>query len=275
MSGAVGPSIRRLGDLAAPDVAERVTESSTIIIPFGAIEQHGPHLPLATDLIVVDAFAEAVVAEFGEELDLWLLPALPYTNSGEHLWAPGTFAHTPETLITIAREIGRGLAMLPARRVALLNGHGGNTSLLDVICRELRVAHGLLTFLVHPSLPPDHGGEGHPAEHGLGIHGGMGETSIVMHLRPDLVHADKLVDNVPTWLEEHPRVGFGKAGFGWVSNDFGPSGVIGDATLASADLGKTMFEDRVAYLGEVFADIASFDFPDSRHVAGPGTTPTA
>lgn len=253
---------RRLGDLTAPESAERITESSIVVLPFGAIEQHGPHLPLATDLIVVDAFAEAVVAEFGEQLDLWLLPTLPYTNSGEHLWSPGTVAHTPETLLAITREIGRSLARLRARRLVLLNGHGGNTSLLDVVCRELRVAHGFLTFLAHATLPPDHGGVGHPDEDGLGIHGGIGETSVMLHVRPDLVRTDRLVTNLPRWLNERPHVHFGGTGFGWVSDDFGASGVIGDATLADPDHGKQLFERGVAYLGEVLADVATFDFPD-------------
>lgn len=253
---------RRLGDLSAPDAASLLTESSIVILPLGAIEQHGPHLPLATDLIVVEAYADAVLAEFGDELDLWMLPALPFTNSGEHVWAAGTIAHTPETLLAIARDIGRSLARLPVRRLVMLNGHGGNTSLLDVVCRELRVAHGFLTFLLHPTLPPDHGGDGHPAEEGLGIHGGLGETSVMMHLRPELVHADRLTSNVPHWLNTRPHVRFGGAPFGWVSNDFGPSGVIGDATLADPDHGKVLFERGVAYLGEVLADVRTFDFPD-------------
>lgn len=253
---------RRLGEVTAPEAAERITEDSIVILPLGAIEQHGPHLPLATDLIVVEAYADAVIHEFGEQLDLWLLPALPYTNSGEHLWSPGTVAHTPETLLAITREIGRSLARLRARRVVLLNGHGGNTSLLDVVCRELRVAHGFMTFLVHAALPPDHGGVGHPDEAGLGIHGGLGETSMVMHLRPELVRTDKLVANVPTWLNDRPHVRFGGTGFGWVSDDFGPTGVIGDATLATPEYGKESFERSVGYLGEVLADIATFTFPD-------------
>jgi creatinine amidohydrolase len=256
------PVSRRLGELTAPQSAELIGESSIVILPLGAIEQHGPHLPLATDLIVVDALAEAVVAEFGERLDLWLLPTLPYSNSGEHVWSPGTVAHSPETLLAMARDIGRSLARLRSRRIVLLNGHGGNTSLLDVVCRELRIAHGMLTFLLHGSLPADHGGAGHPAEDGLGIHGGLSETSVMLHLRPDLVHPDRFVSNVPRWLNERPHVRFGGgAGFGWLADDFGPSGVIGDATLADADVGKVLFERSVAYLGEVLADVATFDFP--------------
>lgn len=257
----VGAS-RRLGELTAPEAATLITESSIVVLPFGAVEQHGPHLPVATDLILVEALADAVLDEFGESLDLWGLPAIPYTNSGEHVWSPGTFAHSPETVLAAMRDLGDSLSSLRARRVVLLNGHGGNTSLLGVVCRRLRIDHGLLTFLLHGSLPADHGGTGHPGEDGLGIHGGLAETSMMMHLRPDLVRTDRLVANVPRWLNERPHVKFGGTGFGWVSDDFGPSGVIGDATLADADHGKALFEQAVDYLGEVLADVATFEFPD-------------
>lgn len=256
---------RRLGDLAAGEAASAVNETSILILPLGAFEQHGPHLPLSTDLIVVEHVADAVVAEYGDDLDLWLLPTLPYSKSNEHAWAAGTVWLTPETLLSTMRDIGRSLATLPARRLVLLNGHGGNTSLLNVVCRELRLAHGLLTFLLHPSLPPDHGGDGVDEECGMGIHGGVGETSMMLHVQPDLVRMDRAVRNVPEWLADRRHVRFGgSAGFGWLSDDFGPTGVIGDATLATAELGKHLFEDAVRYLGDALAEVAAFDFPAAR-----------
>ena len=156
---------------------------------------------------------------------------MPFTKSNEHSWAAGTVWLSPETLLAMMRDIGRSLARLPARRLVLLNGHGGNTSMLDVVCRELRLEHDLLTFLLHPSLPADHGGCSSDLDSGLGIHGGASETSMLLHLRPDLVDMTLAVDNVPHWLNENTHVNFaGSAGFGWKSSDFGPSGVIGNAT---------------------------------------------
>jgi creatinine amidohydrolase len=254
---------RRLDELSSERAAELIGEDSVLILPVGAVEQHGPHLPLATDLIVVSACADAVVAEHGDELDLWALPPLPFSKSNEHAWAPGTLWLTPETVLATMRDLGRSLATLAARKLVLLNGHGGNTSLLDVVCRELRLEHGFQTFLLHASLPPDHGGEGAPEEHGLGIHGGVGETSVMLHLRPDLVDMDLAVRNVPLWLESNRHVRFGgSASFGVLSHDFGPRGVIGDATIASAAAGTRSFEAGVAFLGEVLGEVARFDFPD-------------
>jgi creatinine amidohydrolase len=255
---------RLLADLSTDEAARRLTESSIVILPLGAVEHHGPHLPLSTDLVIVDEVASAVVTEFGDDLDLWLLPPLPFTKSNEHAWAAGTVWLSPETMLAILRDIGRALAALPVRRLVFLNGHGGNTSLLDVVCRELRLEHGFMTFLLHPSLPPDHGGDGSPLECGLGIHGGAGETSMLLYLRPDLVRLDLAVDNVPTWMNDNEHVSFaGSAGFGWLSTDFGPTGVIGNATLATPEMGKQIVEDCVAALGATLAEIARFEFPDS------------
>jgi creatinine amidohydrolase len=225
------------------------------------MEQHGDHLPLATDAIVINEYAEAVLTELGDELDLWLLPTIPFSKSNEHAWAGGTVWLTPETLLATMRDLGRSLATLASRRLVLLNGHGGNTALLDVVCRELRLAHGFHTFLLHAALPPDHGGSGVDEEDGMGIHGGVGETSVLMHLRPELVDLDRAAPNVPVWLTTYPNLRFGGgSSFGWLSDDFGPSGVIGDPTLATAEIGKTLFEDGVRHLGAVLREVAAFRF---------------
>jgi creatinine amidohydrolase len=252
---------RRFGELRATDIRDRCSEHSVLVQPIASIEQHGPHLPLATDLLVCEAATEAVVDRLGEELDLWLLPPLAYGKSNEHAWAAGTVWLSASTLLAVLEDLGRSIAETPIRRLAFVNGHGGNTSLLDVACRDLHLKYGLMTFLVHPSMPPDHGGRGNPAELGMGVHAGLQETSLVLHLRPDLVDMSRAVANVPTYQQQYSRVGFGKAArVGWLANDFGPSGVIGDATGASAELGALMFEGIVSNLGATLAEVARFEF---------------
>jgi creatinine amidohydrolase len=253
---------RLLTDHTAPGLVERMGPQSIIIQPLGAIEQHGPHLPLATDLIAAAATAEAVVEQFGDELDLWLLPPLAYTKSNEHAWSPGTVWLSATTLLAVIDDIARSLCTLPARRLVFLNGHGGNSALLNVACREARLKYGLLTFLAHPSVPPDHGGAAESDELGMGIHGGKSETSMLLHLRPDLVDMTKATANVPRSLAHNTQVRFGgPVSFGWLSNDFGPDGHIGDPTGASADFGALRFKAAVAGLGQAFAEIRDFDFP--------------
>ena len=256
--------VRLLSELTAPDLAERLSGRSVLIQPVGSVEQHGPHLPFSTDLVIAGALAEAVVERFGDDLDLWLLPPLAYSKSNEHAWAPGTVWLSATTLLAVLMDVGRSLATLPARRLVFLNGHGGNSSLLSVACRELRLAYGLLTFLAHPRVPPDQGGTGdaEAAELGLGIHGGAGETSFMLHLRPDLVRMDRAVRRVPEAMAERRHVRFGgPVSFGWLADDFGPDGHIGDPTGATAERGAAAFAAAVGSLGEALAEVADFDLP--------------
>ena len=188
-------AVRRFAELRFPEVAERVGPSSVLVQPVGAVEQHGPHLPLVTDLLIASEAAGAVVDERGDELDLWLLEPLAYSKSNEHAWAPGSIWLGPTTLLAVLDDLGRALATTGARKLLFLNGHGGNSALLNVACRELRLHHGLETFLTHPSTPPDQGGASRAEELGMGIHGGLTETSTVLHLRPDLVRMDLAVRN--------------------------------------------------------------------------------
>ena len=94
--------VRRFADLTGPQVSELLTDRSILVQPLGAIEQHGPHLPLSTDSVVATAVAEAAVAEIGEELDVWLLPTLEYTKSNEHAWSAGTVWLSATTLLAVA-----------------------------------------------------------------------------------------------------------------------------------------------------------------------------
>jgi creatinine amidohydrolase len=253
--------MRTLADLRAPEISERLTPDSVVIQPIAAVEQHGPHLPLSTDLLIAQSVVDAVVAERGDELDLWVLPALAYGKSNEHAWCPGTIWLGPATLLAVLDDVGRSVAMLPTKKLAFVNGHGGNSSLLQVALRELRLAHGLQTFLLHPSIPPDQGGPSTEDELGMGIHGGLGETSLVLHLRPDLVAMDQAARHVPEHLTANHHVRFGGAvAFGWTSDDFGPTGVIGDPTGATAARGKAAFEAAVTTMGDALAEVARFSF---------------
>ncbi len=238
-----------------------MSAASIIVQPMGAIEQHGPHLPFSTDLLIAERTATAAVERVGDELDVWLLPALAYTKSNEHAWSPGTVWLSATTLLAVLDDIGRCVALTGARKLVFMNGHGGNSALLGVANREVRLAHGLQTFLAHPGVPPDQGGVSPPGELGMGIHGGTDETSLMLYLAPDLVDMSTATRNVPEKLASNRYVRFGgKVGFGWLSDDFGPDGHIGDPTGASAELGKALFEAAVARVGEQLAEVARFTF---------------
>lgn len=256
----VGPS-REFGDLHWSQITTRLDQRSVLIQPMGAIEQHGPHLPINTDQVIADAVSRAVVERFGEEVDLWLLPTMAYTKSNEHALFPGSVWMSAETMLRVLNDLGRCVALLPTKRLVFLNAHGGNTGLLNVANRELRLEHGLMTFLAHPGVPPDQGGASHADELGMGVHGGVDETSIMLHLRPDLVDMSAATRNIPDGLAGNDHVRFGgRVSFGWLSSDFGAEGHIGDPTLANAELGKELFDGSVRLLGEAMKEVRDFDF---------------
>lgn len=250
---------RLWAELRAPEFGELGPETIAIL-PVGSAEQHGPHLPLNTDFVVADSLARDVAAGHGDELSLLLLPSLAVSKSNEHAWSPGTLWLSAPTLLAVLDELARCVATTPVRKLVFLNGHGGNSALLQVASRDLRLAHGLATFVMHPSLPPDHGGTAPAAELGMGIHAGLEETSVMLYLRPDLVRLDLGKRSVPEHLASFERVGFGKeVSFGWLSDDFGTDGTLGDPTGATAELGKRQYEAMVAAAALSLAEIAAFD----------------
>jgi creatinine amidohydrolase len=246
---------RRYAELSTEQITHLLSRDSVLVLPTGAIEPHGPHLPLATDLIVAESVASAVVdrgAAAGH--DVWLLPALGYTKSDEHAQLPGTIWLRASTLLETLVDIGASIAQTPARRLLILNAHGGNSALIEVAAREIRRRFELQTFFASGPAQPG------PTERGLGIHAGWAETSIMLHLRPDLVHMDRAAPAVADAVADASHVGFTKTvKFGWLSTDFADSGVIGDPTGAEADTGAKLFDERVDALVAALGEIATFD----------------
>lgn len=254
-------SSRHLADLRAPELPGALTKDSVIVLPLGAIEQHGPHLPLNTDFVVADEVSKAAVEKVGEETNAWLLPTLPFTKSNEHAWSAGTMWLSATTLMAVLDDIARSVASTPARKLLFINGHGGNSALTAMMNREIRLKWGLQTFLAHPHMPADQGGSSADSELGMGVHGGMDETSVMLHLRPELVDMSVAVRRVPEKLAQNDHVRFGgKVAFGWLSNDFFPDGHIGDPTGANAEIGSRMFDSAVASLSGALREISTFDF---------------
>jgi creatinine amidohydrolase len=252
---------RLIGNLRAPQIAHVLNNTAIIVQPLGAIEQHGPHLPLNTDLVIADAVANAAVEKIGEDLNVWLLPPLAFTKSNEHAWSPGTIWLTADTLLRVLDDIGRCIAKTGVERLVFLNGHGGNSSLVSVANRELRLKYGLKTFLAHPGVPADQGGLSPANELGMGVHAGTDETSIMLYLRPDLVDMALAVRRIPEKMAQNQHVKFGgSVSFGWMSNDFNDEGFVGDPTVATAELGKTLFEGAVDNFCVALQEIATFNF---------------
>lgn len=250
----------RLDELSGPAVARLLTSESVLVLPTGAIEHHGTHLPLATDSIMAEAVASAVVERARSQgVDAWTLPPLSYGSSAEHTWAPGTLSLSNATVLAVLGDLGESIARTPARKVVFLNGHGGNVAVLQIALRDLKRRFGLETFFTTFEVPPGDGTEG-PDERGMAIHGGYSETSLMLHLCADLVDLSGASRHVPDHLLSFGRIGFaGKpVTMGWLSNDFDDSGVIGDPTGASAERGAALFERAVRDGALSLAEIAQF-----------------
>ncbi|MFT4122925.1 MAG: creatininase family protein [Microbacteriaceae bacterium] len=251
---------RELAELAGPRLASALDADSIVLLPIGAIEHHGPHLPLATDWLMADLVSRDVVAAaVAAGLDVWRLPAIAYGKSDEHHWAPGTMWLDGETLARTVVALGDSVASTPARTLVFYNGHGGNLALLQQAIREIRRRTGLRTFVMGLGMRAavDEGGL---SERGFGIHGGHEETSLVLHLRPELVDMAAAGRWVPDHLADFELVRFngGAVQFGWLSDDFDDAGVIGDARHASAEHGALVHERAVAHGLAALAEIARF-----------------
>lgn len=163
----------------------RDADVDTAIIAFGAIEQHGHHLPLGVDWIVADAMAKRL----GEELNAYVLPAMPFGCSREHMAFPGTITLRPSTLALVLEDMVESLYHHGFRRIVLLSSHGGNWVLKPTM-RELNFKHEDLSIVWANGPVPDKG-DAVPEE----THAGRGEASTMMALRPDLVKLEQAVDS--------------------------------------------------------------------------------
>ncbi len=254
---------RLLTDLPQPAALAALDARSVIVQPVGALEQHGAHLPLSTDLVIPEEIGRrGVERAVTQGVDAWLLPPLAASKSDEHHWAPGTIWLEAQTLWRTLVDVGRSVAATPARTLVFLNGHGGNSALLQVVNREIRRRFGLKTFSMGTGTQRAGGGGGDgPDEHGMGIHAGHSETSLMLALRPEMVDMSRAVRNVPEHIAEFATIGFNGSpvSFGWTSDDFGPSGVIGDATGANAAYGRELVEEGTAFVATALVEISRFE----------------
>jgi creatinine amidohydrolase len=194
----------------------------TAIVPFGAVEQHGHHLPLGTDWLIADGMGRALAEELGE--DVFLLPAMAFGNSREHMAFPGTITLRPATLAAVLDDIVESLRHHGFRTVIVFSAHGGNWILKPTL-RELSFRYPELTLLWADGPLPE-AGETVPED----IHAGGSETSSLLHFRPDLVRPVTEAMDSPGIVgqEFNDYVGFDKST---------RTGAWGRPTQASAERG--------------------------------------
>ena len=214
---------------------------STIIWPFGAIEQHGPHLPLATDSVFVDEIICEVFKLIPSEVPIKKLPTQYMGFSPEHKGFDGTISLSSNLLTLLIKEVGIQLSEMGFKRLILINAHGGQISLLNTASRELRsVAPKLSIFPcflwsgvdgISDLLPKD--------ELDNGLHASLAETSLMMALKPELVGDERPCEVIKEQIPEGWSLE-GNAPTSWLTHDFSKSGVIGDSKGSNNELGNDL-----------------------------------
>ena len=255
---------RCLDRLAWPQLAEAACQGgSTVLWPFGAIEQHGPQLPLGTDALFAERVADAVLTQLDPELPIWRLPCQSLGFSPEHLGFAGTLSLPSELLVALVVSVGSQLADAGFQRLVLFNAHGGQIALLQVAARELRTRRPSLAVL--PcflwSGPPGLSALLPQPERRQGLHAGQAETSLMLHLAPELVGPERPRDGL---AGEDPPQGWSLEGavpLAWRTADLSKSGVIGDASGADGALGEALFGRLVAGWGELLTNLLRSDWP--------------
>ena len=242
-------------ELTTHDFDRIDVEKTIAVLPVAAIEQHGPHLPLATDALINAGIVRAALPQVPKTIAALILPPLDYGASGEHEDFAGTLAVEPDLLLNVWLNIANDVARTGIRKIVILNSHGGQKSVVDQLALNLRIAHDMFAVRCNYFAFGAPDGLFSSEEWSFGLHGGETETSLMLHLHPELVRVDRLKDfesvaqalaKKNKWLGAEKPIGFG-----WKAQDLNPAGVAGNAAQASAEQGATY----LAHLGKSLAEL--------------------
>ncbi|MEO8667121.1 MAG: creatininase family protein [Bauldia sp.] len=257
------PFRRYWHEMTTADFREGGTGGWIAVLPVAAIEQHGPHLPVYTDTCIAEGMVRRAVELMPDDLPVTFLPVQAVGKSNEHISSPGTITSTWETTTKLWLDIGASVARAGVAKLIIINAHGGNVPMVDIVTRELRVEHEMLAVGTAWSRFGHPDGVMGPQEGQYGIHGGEVETSIMLHLRPDLVRMDQTQDFRSTQLDfarefTHLRA-HGPVQFGWKAQDLNPEGAVGNAAAATAAKGRAVVDHQAKAFVELCRDVDAFD----------------
>lgn len=250
-------------DLKAP--AFRDLPSDLIaVLPTGATEQHGPHLPLSVDRDLVDAVIARALPRLNAEQNVLVLPTLSVTKSGEHDRHPGTLSLSADTLLAVLRDIGASVARAGVDRLVLFNGHGGNNAALEIVARDLRIAHNMIVATCSWFGFAEFDGMFDKDALAGDIHAGDSETSAMLAARPDRVEmgkADNFVPAMNEWQQTNRFIGLTgqPARPAWIIDDLNAAGACGNASDATAEKGETLLSSAASNFALFLAEFAQFE----------------
>jgi len=235
-------------------------DSTLLVLPTAAIEQHGHHLPLATDTLINNLLLGKALEKLPADLQVYALPPICYGKSNEHIGFSGTLSVSAETFMAVVRDLGASLAASGFKKVVLYNTHGGNSSLVDVMARDLRAEFGLRTFALYGS-----GGisfEGlSEQERAYGFHAGEIETAFLLSAVPELVDTAAYTVNYIAHVDKPDllRPENAPTTFAWLTRDIAASGVMGDPRPATAENGARWVDQAATRIADALQVMAHYE----------------
>ena len=250
-------------DLGTRDFASLDPATTVAVLPVAATEQHGPHLPLSVDQTLVDGVIAAAMPHLAAQLPVLFLPTQQVGYSPEHSRFPGTLTLSSETVASTWIELGQCVAAAGLKKLLLLNSHGGQVSVMDIVARELRTRSSLIVYSCswwNLPLGPEVNGLFSAQEHRFGVHGGDIETSMMLALRPQTVAMEQ-ARNFKSASQDRaaafPILGNGSsAKLGWQMQDYNPLGAAGNAAAATAEKGEAVVQAAGRQLALLLAELS-------------------
>ena len=250
---------RHFAQLAASqNIAQAVA-----VLPVAATEQHGPHLPVSVDTTLVNGVVDASLPHLPADLPILFLPTQQIGKSNEHVRFPGTLTLSAQTTINLWMDIGRSVARSGIKKLVLLNSHGGQASIMDIVARDLRTEHDVIVYSTNwYNLPLGDAVMGlFPAEeHRFGIHAGDMETSMMLALREkfvDMKFAQNFRSTSQDRAAKYPILGDGtSAKLGWQMQDYNAMGAAGNAAAASAAKGHALINAAGLQLANLLKEVS-------------------
>jgi creatinine amidohydrolase len=236
------------------------------VLPVAATEQHGPHLPLSVDTVLADGVVAAALPHLPDDLNVLFLPTQAVGLSPEHMQFPGTLTLKAETVIQLWTQLGESVERAGINKLVLLNSHGGQVGVMDIVARDLRARLGMLVYCVNwfnlPLLDAqgkDINAQFSAEEHRFGIHAGEVETAMMLALAPERVKmalAQNFHSTSQDRAEKFAILGNGKsAKLGWQMQDYNPAGAVGNAAAATAAKGQAVVDAAGRSLAKLLAEI--------------------
>lgn len=253
-------------DCTREEIRSLDKENTIVVLPVASIEQHGKHLPVGTDTIILTSLLDKMVkeADFGSNTVVYM-PVMAYGKSNEHMGFPGTVTYSAQTYYSVLNDIAKSVAASGFKKLVLFNSHGGNTDMLNLISRDLRIELGMDVFVFDWWFTPfwDEGLKDLKESGKYGVfHACELETSLMLSCAPDTVHMELAVDEDPTESLRDNRYAtlFGPVNVGWKTSDVTESGVIGAPTYATKEKGDTLFDYAVRTLTDMFQELFKINY---------------